>query len=488
MKKILYNIILMMFMIFPLSVFAEGYVSVTPSSITVEQGSSKTFTITAYNTIGDVSISSSNSNVASVNVGYWETGMVEEKQTKSGSVTIVGNNIGTATITLTIDAATFDGDDLAGQIKTLTVNVIAKLTPTPTPKPTPAQTPNSTTPSSNLSKNNNVKSLEVDGYDLVKVDNNNYTLSVTNDVTSINVKATVEDSKAKLTGVGVKELAVGENIIEVVITSESGLQNKITIKVIRKDGYYLEDLDTLLKNDNLKESDIIITSDASLSKEDISKIRDSKKTLRFNYFDENRKLLYSWYVNGSEINTDVEFLTLIEFTADNIDNIYKNSNYADGLYVKFKHEGDLPNGTKVKLYVGDKFSNESIVNLYYYNKTNKNLELVKNNLIVNDGYIEFDLNHCSDYFVTMSTIEKIQNNEVSSFEFLKVFAIVTTLIIIVLIVYIFIKVKPFKNKSNSDVKDKSLDLINSQISQEKNITNAENNVINDIIDQDNNIF
>ena len=140
MKKILFNILLALFVLFPVSVLADGYVSVSPSSLTIEQGSSKTFTITAYNAIGDVSIKSNNSGIASVSTGEWGTGMVEEKVTKTGSITVTGNSVGTTTITLTIDAATFDGDDLAGQTKTVTVNVVAKPAPQPSnPQPSNPQ-------------------------------------------------------------------------------------------------------------------------------------------------------------------------------------------------------------------------------------------------------------------------------------------------------------------------------------------------------------
>ena len=480
MKKVLCSIILSLLILFPVSVFAEGYVSASPSSLTIEQGSSKTFTITAYNAIGDVSIKSNNNGIASVSTGEWGTGMVDEKQTKTGTVTVTGNSVGSTTITLTIDAATFDGDDLAGQTKTITVNVVAKPTSTPTPTPTP--TPQ---PENNLSKNNNIKNLSVEGYELVKVDNNNYTLTVTNDVTSISINATAEDSKAKVTGTGTKELVVGENNIEVIVTSESGSQNKINIKVTRKDGYYLEDLDSILKNNKIQDADIIINSDSKISKEDITKIKESKKTLRLNYYDENKKLLYSWSINGKEIKVSKEFSTLINFTAENLEEIYKISNYADGIYINFEHDGDLPTGTKVKLYVGEKFANESIVNLYHYNKEEKLLESIKEGLIVKGGYIEFDLEHCSDYFVTMSTIGSANDNDKSSSNMLLIIIIVAILIIIGLVTFIVIKFKQ-NNKNNlvNEVESTPINPIDNFADNEMNQETATN--INDNSNVDNN--
>ena len=494
MKKILFNILLALFVLFPVSVLAEGYVSVSPSSLTIEQGSSKTFTITAYNAIGDVSIQSNNSGIASVSTGEWGTGMVEEKVTKTGSITVTGKSIGTTTITLTIDAATFAGDDLAGQTKTVTVNVVAKPAPQPDPKPNNPQ-PNNPKPNNpqpqqpQKSTNNNLKSLIVEGYELVKVDNNNYTLTVTNDVTSISVNATAEDSKAKVTGIGAKELVVGENNIEVIITSESGTQNKINIKVTRKEGYYLEDLDFILKNNKIQDADIIVNNDSKISKEDITKIKESKKTLRLNYYDENKKLLYSWSINGKEIKESKEFSTLINFTADNTEEIYKISNYADGIYINFEHDGALPTGTKVKLYVGEKFANESIVNLYHYNKTEKLLESIKEGLIVKGGYIEFDLEHCSDYFVTMSTIGSVNDNTSSSSNMLLIVIIVAILIIIGLVTFIVIKFKP-NNKNNlvNEVENTPINPIDNFANNEMNqetITNIDDNLN---VDNDKNLF
>ena len=457
MKKILNMIIFMGFVLFPVNVLAQGYISASPVSLTIEQGSSKTFTITAYNTIGDVYISSNNNGVASVNVGEWGTGMVDEKQTKTGIITVTGNSIGSANITLSFDAATFDGEDLYGQSTVVTVNVIPKTTeaiPPITQSPVPIPQPENM-----LSKNNNLKTISIEGYELVKVDNNNYTLSVTNDVTSINIDVLAEDAKAKVTGIGTKELQIGENNIEVIITSESGLQNKINIKVTRKDGYYIEDLDLVLKNETIQDADIIINADSIITQENLNQIKNSKKIIRFNYYGENQKLLYVWFIDGKQIKESKEFSTSIEFTADNLNDIYKISNYADGIYIKFKHEGALPEGTKVKLYVADKYTNGKSVNLYHYNKNGNVLEFIKKDLIVTEGYIEFDLNHCSDYFVTMSTIGGVTNNKSSSSNGLLISLLFAILIIIGLVIFISLKLKP-RSKNNLLIGGENTDYIN----------------------------
>ena len=366
---------------------------------------------------------------------------------------------GTATINVAcseiIDGTNFDTHSCSGASKTITIK--AKTQPTtqpsnPTPSnPAPQQPSNNNQSQNTLSKNNNLKSLTVEGYELEKVDNKNYLLSVPNNITSININAVAEDSKAKVSSLGVKELQVGENIIEIIIKAENGSQNKITIKVTRKDGYYLEDLDSILKDAQIKNADIILNADSLINVDQIKKIKDSKKELRFNYLDENKKLLYSWFINGNEIDESNEFSTTITFPIEKVKEIYKLSNYADGLYLNFKHEGDLPYGTKVKIFVGDKFENENIVHLYHYNTTNKTLDIIKKDIKVIDGYIEFDIEHCSDYFVTMSTIGN--NVEVKETENVNIFMILTIILIITiigLIMFIIIKFKSNK-KDNSKI-------------------------------------
>ena len=443
MKKKYLIILLLTMIIIPFKVFAAGGFSVSTTSISMYPGETKTITISTNNAVGKLNISSSNGGVASASPGS----IFIQNPGSSESITITGNSVGTATISVVAsdNFATMDEEILAGQAKTITVNVIEKTEPQPSnPQPSNPQSQN------NLSKNNNIKSLSVEGYELVKVDNNNYTLTVSNDVTSINVNATAEDSKAKVSGTGVKELTVGENNIEVIITSESGSKNKITIKVTRKDGYYLEDLDSVLKNEKLQDADIIIKTDSKITQEQLNQIKDSKKTLRFNYYDDNKKLIYSWTINGKEIKDNQEFTTSITFATENVKEIYKLSNYADGLYVNFKHTGDLPKGTKIKLYVGDKFENESIVNIYHYNNTEKTLDFIKDNLKVSDGYIEFDVEHCSEYFVTMSTIDNVVKKDTSSNIFM-IFTIIESIVIIGLVAFIFIKLKPLKKDNNVDI-------------------------------------
>ena len=88
--------------------------------------------------------------------------------------------------------------------------------------------------------NNNLKSISVDGYQLVKVNNNNYTLTVTNDITNVEVSAIAEDSKAQVSGTGVKELKVGETVLAIGNPEGYDYADSITLGVISSTKRYVE--------------------------------------------------------------------------------------------------------------------------------------------------------------------------------------------------------------------------------------------------------
>lgn len=400
MKKIMYfSLLLLVLLLFPNFVLAVGNISISTSNINVTKGKTTSFTITANNSAGKVDISSSNPNIVSVSTSSLFLDM------ESSKVTITGKTVGSATIKVYVaDATTFDDEDLSGKTYIINVNV------------------------NEPSSNNKIDNLTVTGYNLIKVDENNYTLSVNNGVTDININAIAEHSMATVSGSGIHELDVGENNIEIIVTSESGLQNKINILVTRKDGYYIEDLKLLLEKTDLSEIDIIINTDTKIFSEDLQQIKYSEKKVRFNYYNENKKMIYSWQIDGSKINKTNTFLTTISNDSKYSQEISKLSNDADGLVINFKCDGELPNGTKIKLYVGDNFLDTKALKLYNYNAEAKTLELIKDNLIIRGGYIEFDIEKCGDYFITMSNMDILTKND--SFK--------TNIILIVFLVFIIV--------------------------------------------------
>ena len=82
------------------------------------------------------------------------------------------------------------------------------------------------------SKNNNLKSISVDGYEITptfKKDVLEYSVELPSNVESIKVSASVEDSKARVSGTGEISVSEGENKIELVVTAENGSTKTYTI-------------------------------------------------------------------------------------------------------------------------------------------------------------------------------------------------------------------------------------------------------------------
>lgn len=106
---------------------------------------------------------------------------------------------------------------------------------------TPSKTITITPPPST---NANLASLSVsNGSISFNKDTTSYSVKVGNDVTSINVSASAEDSGAKVSGTGTKSLNYGDNKISIVVTAPSGDKKTYTITVTRED--------TRSKNNNL---------------------------------------------------------------------------------------------------------------------------------------------------------------------------------------------------------------------------------------------
>ena len=91
---------------------------------------------------------------------------------------------------------------------------------------------------------------------------------------------------------------------------------------------------------------------------------------------------------------------------------------------------------------------------------NDKLSSIANKLQVKNGYVEFEINDFSDYFITMSTIPKLSDNEVSNNKNTTinkthlVIILVLTFIIAVVLAYILRK-KVLKKNEFENINDNS---------------------------------
>ena len=93
------------------------------------------------------------------------------------------------------------------------------------------------------SKDNNLKSLSVEGYEITPVfskDVTEYSVEVPDDVLSIKVNAKVNDANASVRGTGSIDVSEGSNKIDVIVTAQNGGTKTYSITVIVKDLHPIE--------------------------------------------------------------------------------------------------------------------------------------------------------------------------------------------------------------------------------------------------------
>lgn len=92
--------------------------------------------------------------------------------------------------------------------------------------------------SSSKSSNANLSNLIVSPVDFTGFKaskTSGYSVTVENDVTEVKITAKTQDSKAKVSVSGNKDLKVGKNTVKVLVTAEDGTQKTYTVNVTRKE-------------------------------------------------------------------------------------------------------------------------------------------------------------------------------------------------------------------------------------------------------------
>jgi len=87
----------------------------------------------------------------------------------------------------------------------------------------------------NYSSDNNLKSLSIDGFEISPEFNKStlsYSAKVLATTNKINIKASANDTKAKISGVGEKDVIEGNNKFQIVVTAENGSTKTYELNVI----------------------------------------------------------------------------------------------------------------------------------------------------------------------------------------------------------------------------------------------------------------
>lgn len=126
--------------------------------------------------------------------------------------------------------------------------------------------------------------------------------------------------------------------------------------------------------------------------------------------DEKGSFSYSWTFDKDEYNwNQFDFdlgINLSNKKKKNIEPLIKDDIKAK--FVSFNYHGNLPSTANVKLPINDMFKDGDKLNLYYYNEKTNKIELVSSGVKVINGFATIEIEHCSDYFLTLSIVKEAE--------------------------------------------------------------------------------
>ena len=206
-------------------------------------------------------------------------------------------------------------------------------------------------PPKEYSKNNYLKSLSVEGYDIsFDKDTLEYSIEVGNEVEKVKINAQTEDSKASVSGTGEREVSEGNNKLEVRVEAENGNVKTYVINVIVKEldpinvkigseEYTVirkEDVLTVLPNYQKTtvniDGDDVLAYYNEITKFTIVGLKDSKGVANYYIYDDGEYTLYkeytfngiTLYLTGKDVNIDNYDETTFNYNNDKL-NAYKLS-------------------------------------------------------------------------------------------------------------------------------------------------------------------
>lgn len=249
--------------------------------------------------------------------------------------------------------------------------------------------------SKTLNSNNNLKSLTIEGYDInpeFNKDTLEYSLELPGDITSVNINATLEDSSAKITGIGQIDLTEGINVVNVEVTAENGSKKTYIIKISveekdpiktkinGKEYVVVRNKDNLEKPENYEEITINIDGKEvpafynEITKYTLVGLKNPDGKIDLYIYNESKKT-YKLY-------KEVKF-SGVNFYPMDITKGKSNYNFSD--YKKYTIN---INGLKIKVYKLKEDSSFAIVygmnvdngkeNYYLYDIKNKTIQLYDN--------------------------------------------------------------------------------------------------------------
>lgn len=236
-RKIIFIIVLALLFISVLNTnqvkAMTGSVDASIGKTSLSIGESIKLTVTATNSAVWYNVKTSDASIVSVSPTSGDIDSGYEK-TDSATHTLTAKKAGKVTITVQSSSARAYDEKKLTLSKTFTITV-TDPTPTNPPPTNPGGNSNNNgggnTPSK--SSDNSLKSLTVGSKNYSKPNKDITVPSVSSGTTSIELKAEANDSKAKVTGTGTKELTTGTNKFTITVTAENGTKANYVVRITR---------------------------------------------------------------------------------------------------------------------------------------------------------------------------------------------------------------------------------------------------------------
>ena len=180
-----------------------------------------------------------------------------------------------------------------------------------------SNTSNTTTKTKAKSSNANLSNLGMNPNDFTGFSENktSYDVTIPNNVTQVEIYATKKDSKASLTGTGIKKLQEGQNTANVIVTAEDGTTKTYTINIKR-----------LSKNEKQDTTGNLDAKSSSNSKDlELSNLEIEGVNLEPSF--ESSTYKYEISIKGEQSNLDIKAST--NNTSDKVE-IIGNENLQNG--------------------------------------------------------------------------------------------------------------------------------------------------------------
>lgn len=157
------------------------------------------------------------------------------------------------------------------------------------------------------------------------------------------------------------------------------------------------------------------------------------KPLAINVMDGN-DMKYSWTFKGNYKPEAGTFNAGINNTIDedineDLNNSISSTDIDNPLVLNFAASGELPVNASVRYDVSEKYTNGTKLSLFFYNEETKQLEDQSQTLTVNNGFITFNLTHCSYYVLSQDAAD----NTLLYVGIVIVIVVIISLIVVVLV-------------------------------------------------------